>query len=486
MHRHGGEPLLHPELAAMYDAFETPRAVRGDLPILDRAEALEYLADVRARALAILDRDGADDVSRDGAPARAAAHRDDAAGDRARPAADRARASRPRRAAPSEAATSAQREAVPRARVDGRRAGRPLHDGRPERRFSYDNERPRARRRAPRLPHRPHRDHQRHLPALRRGRRLPAPRVVVGRGLGVEGGATTSPTRRAGPPGPRAGGSGASTERRRCTPASRWSTSPGSRPTPSPGPTRARLPTEAEWEKAATWDQKRGASPSKPQPRPARARTPTRSADRPAPTPRRARHARRHVGVDRDRVRRLPRLRRPPVPRVLRGLLPPRLPRPARRLVGHARARGDPDVPQLGPPPATADLLRREAAHGTHDARLRRAAAAPRWPTTRSTASPGRPRSCRPSTSTTPAAPSCSTASASCPSTTRRAPSGRSSRRAPTRSWPPPACASSSSSAPAPRPRRACCSTPWPAPARCGATSRSTSTAAWCRTPRPR
>ena len=29
--RHGGGDLLQPELAAMYDAFETPRAVRGDL-----------------------------------------------------------------------------------------------------------------------------------------------------------------------------------------------------------------------------------------------------------------------------------------------------------------------------------------------------------------------------------------------------------------------------------------------------------------------
>ena len=62
VHRHGGEDLLHPELAAMYDAFETPRAIRGDLPILDRYEALDYLADVRSRALAILDRDGAAEV----------------------------------------------------------------------------------------------------------------------------------------------------------------------------------------------------------------------------------------------------------------------------------------------------------------------------------------------------------------------------------------------------------------------------------------
>jgi iron(II)-dependent oxidoreductase len=60
-HRHGGLELLHPELAAMYDAFETPRAVRGDLPLLDRGQALEYLADVRARSLQVLDAAGPGD-----------------------------------------------------------------------------------------------------------------------------------------------------------------------------------------------------------------------------------------------------------------------------------------------------------------------------------------------------------------------------------------------------------------------------------------
>jgi gamma-glutamyl hercynylcysteine S-oxide synthase len=49
VHRHAGKPLWQPELAAMYDAFETPRAVRGDLPLLNRAEALAYLDRVRER-----------------------------------------------------------------------------------------------------------------------------------------------------------------------------------------------------------------------------------------------------------------------------------------------------------------------------------------------------------------------------------------------------------------------------------------------------
>jgi len=50
VHRYGGEPLSRPELAAMYDAFETPRAARGDLPLLNREQALAYLDEVRDRA----------------------------------------------------------------------------------------------------------------------------------------------------------------------------------------------------------------------------------------------------------------------------------------------------------------------------------------------------------------------------------------------------------------------------------------------------
>src|SRR3954452_340473 len=50
-HRFAGRPLLHPELAAFYDAFETPRTVRGAIEILDRAGAIAYLDEVRARML---------------------------------------------------------------------------------------------------------------------------------------------------------------------------------------------------------------------------------------------------------------------------------------------------------------------------------------------------------------------------------------------------------------------------------------------------
>ncbi|MGB2710647.1 MAG: ergothioneine biosynthesis protein EgtB [Conexibacter sp.] len=60
-HRLGGLQLLRPELADLYDAFETPRAVRGELPFLRRGEALDYLAAVRARTLALAGRDGVGD-----------------------------------------------------------------------------------------------------------------------------------------------------------------------------------------------------------------------------------------------------------------------------------------------------------------------------------------------------------------------------------------------------------------------------------------
>lgn len=61
VHRHGGRPLLHPELANLYDAFETPRQVRGDLELLDVPQAWAYLDDVRARVLGVVAERGVDD-----------------------------------------------------------------------------------------------------------------------------------------------------------------------------------------------------------------------------------------------------------------------------------------------------------------------------------------------------------------------------------------------------------------------------------------
>jgi gamma-glutamyl hercynylcysteine S-oxide synthase len=51
----GGLSPLRPELMELYDAAETPRARRGDIPLLNLAEALDYLDGVRARALDVLE-----------------------------------------------------------------------------------------------------------------------------------------------------------------------------------------------------------------------------------------------------------------------------------------------------------------------------------------------------------------------------------------------------------------------------------------------
>jgi iron(II)-dependent oxidoreductase len=52
--RLGGLQLLRGDLAALYDAFETPRAVRGDIEVLRPDAARAYLADVRERTVRTL------------------------------------------------------------------------------------------------------------------------------------------------------------------------------------------------------------------------------------------------------------------------------------------------------------------------------------------------------------------------------------------------------------------------------------------------
>jgi gamma-glutamyl hercynylcysteine S-oxide synthase len=54
--RVGGLELLRPDLADVYDAAETPRADRGELPYLRRDQALDYMDAVRERSLGVLER----------------------------------------------------------------------------------------------------------------------------------------------------------------------------------------------------------------------------------------------------------------------------------------------------------------------------------------------------------------------------------------------------------------------------------------------
>jgi iron(II)-dependent oxidoreductase len=55
VHRFAREPLLRPDLAERYDAFETPRSVRGEIELLDTDGALAYLDAVRERVVQTLD-----------------------------------------------------------------------------------------------------------------------------------------------------------------------------------------------------------------------------------------------------------------------------------------------------------------------------------------------------------------------------------------------------------------------------------------------
>jgi len=60
-HRLAGLELLRADLAELYDAFETPRALRGQIAMLGPAEARDYLAAVRGRVTEAITRDGAGD-----------------------------------------------------------------------------------------------------------------------------------------------------------------------------------------------------------------------------------------------------------------------------------------------------------------------------------------------------------------------------------------------------------------------------------------
>ncbi|HST55702.1 MAG TPA: SUMF1/EgtB/PvdO family nonheme iron enzyme [Solirubrobacteraceae bacterium] len=60
-HRHASAPLLRPDLAELYDAFETPRAVRGQIEMLGPPDAFAYLQDVRARVAEIICKQGVGD-----------------------------------------------------------------------------------------------------------------------------------------------------------------------------------------------------------------------------------------------------------------------------------------------------------------------------------------------------------------------------------------------------------------------------------------
>ena len=172
VHRYGDQPMLRDDLADVYDAFETPRAGRGELPFLGPDAARDYLDQVRLRMLEVIDERGVGNGRIHEMVLRhehqhnetmlqtleLACLRD------YEPAADQH--------APVAAGSYADR-----ARADPD-PGRRVHDRRHRRRLRLRQRAAAAPHRHPRLPDRQGADHQRHLPHVRRGRRLRAPRVV--------------------------------------------------------------------------------------------------------------------------------------------------------------------------------------------------------------------------------------------------------------------------------------------------------------------
>jgi iron(II)-dependent oxidoreductase len=61
VHRYEGRPMLRADLVDVYDAMETPRAGRGELPFLGPAAAREYMESVRECVLEIIERRGIGD-----------------------------------------------------------------------------------------------------------------------------------------------------------------------------------------------------------------------------------------------------------------------------------------------------------------------------------------------------------------------------------------------------------------------------------------
>ena len=300
--------------------------------------------------------------------------------------------------------------------------------------FAYDNERPRHARRARRLPDRPHPGHQRRLCRVRRRHRRRAADVL----------------------GARRRGRLADDHVRRPTPAR--SRAPGRPRLLARGRRLRALGRQAAADRARVGG-RGGRAPIASAPTSTSSRS---AAPRPAPTPTRPRDcgAVQMLGDvwewTASRLQRLSGLRGLPLPRVLGGLLRRRAQGAARRRLGDPPQRDPHQLSQLGPAAATPDLLRAALRQRTsYDGPSDSSAADDRPRQRRRPPAAGRPAlgdgGGRPRRAHLPVQgalaalllrrarlASCSSRSPSCPSTTRRAASARSSSRERPRSSPRP------------------------------------------------
>ena len=330
-------PATDPRFDDVYDAFQHPRAERPDLDLLDPEHAWAFGDDVRARV-------------RDTAPTRnGRAHASTAAATTSSTGWSCATSTNTSRrcsrrssswpGAPPAAAGSGpglSGTAAPTRPEVVVPAG-PFVMGTDDDPWAYDNERPAHAVRPPRVLHRHHADDQRAVPGVRRVGRHTTTRAsgAMPDGNGARRPALEHPQFWSrGPDG---------WCRRRF---GRVEALPPHEPVQHVCWYEAdayarwvgkRLPTEAEWEKAASWDPDSGTGIKRPHPwgdEPPTARTSALAGFHRALGSRRGRRpprrritggdrgpARRRLGVDQHRLRRIPGLPQLPVSRILRGVL---------------------------------------------------------------------------------------------------------------------------------------------------------------------